>query len=517
MLAEDTESYFKRLNVLTTEYPIFDNESNLVNLAQLINAAKEKAKLGQTLNTNDKLYLSILSFMDGLLMYHKPSKTSLYSDSVDARLYSQNWSQSSRYVLNDEVVNIRNGISSPLTICFDRPFVGTKKEYLQIMQSLIGNLNKLNVPFFVHLSTNDHSTGLSNISDKARIYDANAMTADKYYYPYNESEYMQRPINECVNGLFFVFKKSRATRAINITVYLRPEDAGKSFSAMNQMFDEELANSMKDKIVKQLEDYPDLYKWQRYHRNARASFTSVIIKQIKTLEKLQGYLQEEKQLCSGNNIGQCKYVHFNGNTPSTRHGKDSYYEIIDKALKELSKLIMQGEYQKYLQYFLPQVINKKHYINTLFLFIACQNGHTDVVRELIKLPEINCNETDEGGATPLYVASQNGHTDIVRILLKGHMIDVNKKTDEFTALQIACKCGNLGVVKLLIKARGIDVNQPTNNGTTALLIACKAAKDDVILALLAKNPRRSNKFNEYETYTGNSIKVKEKLRIFRGI
>ena len=38
------------------------------------------------------------------------------------------------------------------------------------------------------------------------------------------------------------------------------------------------------------------------------------------------------------------------------------------------------------------------------LFIACQNGHLDVVRMLLSTEGIEPNRAEEDGATPLYIA-----------------------------------------------------------------------------------------------------------------
>ena len=61
------------------------------------------------------------------------------------------------------------------------------------------------------------------------------------------------------------------------------------------------------------------------------------------------------------------------------------------------------------------------------LYIASQNGHIEVVRELIaKGAHIDMQENT--GESALYIASQNGHIEVVRELIaKGAQIDMQTK------------------------------------------------------------------------------------------
>ena len=52
------------------------------------------------------------------------------------------------------------------------------------------------------------------------------------------------------------------------------------------------------------------------------------------------------------------------------------------------------------------------------LFIACANGHTEILKELLKNPGIDINKAQTSGTTPLYIACQNGHIEIVKVLLE---------------------------------------------------------------------------------------------------
>jgi len=131
------------------------------------------------------------------------------------------------------------------------------------------------------------------------------------------------------------------------------------------------------------------------------------------------------------------------------------------------------------------------------LYVACQNGHLEVVQLLLYFGLVNSpdlqgrtlllsffkrhmipkhvdvNSPDIKGQTPFYVACQNGHLDVVQTLLGHGGVDVNSRTNgsfvvgishsiQSTPLSIACYHGHLKVVKVLL-AHGVDVNQSVSS------------------------------------------------------
>lgn len=69
--------------------------------------------------------------------------------------------------------------------------------------------------------------------------------------------------------------------------------------------------------------------------------------------------------------------------------------------------------------------NAKCEDGTTALFVACQNGKTEIVRRLLALPSIRINSAStEDGSTPLYIACQNGHLSVVEALLE--VTDIGK-------------------------------------------------------------------------------------------
>ncbi|QSH41911.1 ankyrin repeat domain-containing protein [Lentisphaerota bacterium ZTH] len=547
LLADGLTSFFAKMDILTQTYPTLDDQFQPKTLSQLINDAREKVKSSTPLNQKDKLYLSILSFLDGIILYHSPSKSSMYLDRADTDLFTQNCEKASKYVMNDTLYNGQDGILVPMTKCFDRPFIGTKNEYVAIIKSVVESAMQMNIPFCIQMGSENHAIALGVINGKMHLYDANALFHNVYYYPLHKTGFDSPAYAECVNGIFFAFRQTE-TLAINISVFIRPEDADKKLSVMNNMFSKQIARTMTDKLIKKLKDYPDIYKWQLNHQSARASFTAQQLERIDNFVVLKEFLTEERQLCCGNTVLSCKYTHYNGSRPAARNGKEAYYHIIDNALNELLSITMHNEQEKYDKYFLPKAIERKRHLKTLFLymacckghidvvkrllqepdidpsqvdstkstplFIACQNGHLEVVRELLKHSLKQLNQVDKEGASPLYVASQNGHSAIVRVLLRQPYINIYTAVDGSPPLHAAAKFGYAEVVWQLINCRGADINQATSNGTTALVLASDKGHDNVILTLMKKYPRRSWNFNEYEVYKGKDPKVKEMLRVF---
>jgi len=92
------------------------------------------------------------------------------------------------------------------------------------------------------------------------------------------------------------------------------------------------------------------------------------------------------------------------------------------------------------------------------LFIAAQNGHTEVVKLLLAYKgDVNASK-HTNGVTPLFIAAQNGRTVIVKLLL-ANKADVNasRHTNDVTPLYIAAQNGRTVIVKLLL-ANKADVN-----------------------------------------------------------
>lgn len=86
------------------------------------------------------------------------------------------------------------------------------------------------------------------------------------------------------------------------------------------------------------------------------------------------------------------------------------------------------------------------------LTLAAAHGHYSLVQYLIG-KRVALNHKTEDGCSALFLASQNGHTEVIKLLMKAkadHLI--SRETDNASPLWIAAANGHLEVVKLLCKS-----------------------------------------------------------------
>ena len=100
---------------------------------------------------------------------------------------------------------------------------------------------------------------------------------------------------------------------------------------------------------------------------------------------------------------------------------------------------------------------------------------------LLETGDIDVNQSMYNGTTPLYWASQEGHVNVVKELLKQPGIDINKAeiNNGVTPLHIACQRGYLEVVQMLIDA-GANLNQGKKDGTTPVDTASEYGHTEIV-------------------------------------
>lgn len=107
------------------------------------------------------------------------------------------------------------------------------------------------------------------------------------------------------------------------------------------------------------------------------------------------------------------------------------------------------------------------------MFMAADNGHTEVVGLLIDSGADKCKARRHDEATPLYIAAQKGHWQVVQLLVQAE-VEINKATTEgATPLHTAVENAHRDVVHVLIMA-GADRNTARmRDGATPLYIAAQ--------------------------------------------
>ena len=127
------------------------------------------------------------------------------------------------------------------------------------------------------------------------------------------------------------------------------------------------------------------------------------------------------------------------------------------------------------------------------LHIASYEGHLEIVKFLInsgaRLLEVNIWQYNA-----LHVVSQNGHLEIAKLLIeKGVPIDLTRFRSGETCLHIASQNGHFEIVKLLVE-KGADINTRKvdimcKTGATALFIACEKGHFEIAKLLVASGAK----------------------------
>ena len=128
------------------------------------------------------------------------------------------------------------------------------------------------------------------------------------------------------------------------------------------------------------------------------------------------------------------------------------------------------------------------------LIVASRNGNLPVVRALLDAGA-DVNQVEGGGATAIYWAAFQGDTEIIKLLLeKGADPDIAKK-DGYTPLLIAKGRGQNQAMILLLN-RGADVNKADNKGRTLLNWASSTGNSKWVNFFLKKGADVNQKDNK---------------------
>ncbi|NXV96002.1 KANK4 protein, partial [Calonectris borealis] len=116
---------------------------------------------------------------------------------------------------------------------------------------------------------------------------------------------------------------------------------------------------------------------------------------------------------------------------------------------------------------------------------AAETGEDmDVVMKLLKEGDVNLRAA-QGGQTALMLGVSHERDDMVRALLSCRA-DVNLQDEEgTTALMVACRQGNADIVRLLLAQPGCQVALTDKGGNSALSLAQRAARGDIAALLRA--------------------------------
>ncbi|TFA98997.1 Ankyrin repeat and protein kinase domain-containing protein 1 [Trichoderma ghanense] len=125
------------------------------------------------------------------------------------------------------------------------------------------------------------------------------------------------------------------------------------------------------------------------------------------------------------------------------------------------------------------------------LAMAAEQGRTEIVRQLLNVPEINVNVICAYEKTALHHAVISRNVEIVNLLLAQEGILIDAKCDAgLTPLSLAVSGGNADIVRLLL-AQGplVDPDSRSNRGWSPLFIAVEHEVDAEVVKLLLDTGR----------------------------
>ena len=120
--------------------------------------------------------------------------------------------------------------------------------------------------------------------------------------------------------------------------------------------------------------------------------------------------------------------------------------------------------------------------NTCLIFASC-HGHTETVRYLVGLKEVDVNHKSDDGWSALVSAVCEKHADVVEVLIDAGA-DIEEKDDKGRSpLLVASDAANVEIVKLLVKA-GAGVRVTDNEGITCLILAAYCGHTETVRYLV---------------------------------
>lgn len=147
----------------------------------------------------------------------------------------------------------------------------------------------------------------------------------------------------------------------------------------------------------------------------------------------------------------------------------------------------------------PDLVDRKYYT----LYQACENGHTKIVKLLLKDPRIvvNCNLFN-----PLVTAVLTGNIEIVKILLSDKR--VNPAHNDNMAVMLACRKGNIDIYKLLISFPEVD---PSARENICIIDACRNGYTEIVKRLLSDKRVTPTQYCLELSVKGNYLEIVREL------
>ena len=141
-------------------------------------------------------------------------------------------------------------------------------------------------------------------------------------------------------------------------------------------------------------------------------------------------------------------------------------------------------------------INDQDHRGLTKLMMACEMGHTHVVKQLLQVSNIDIELANREGWRAIHICSKKDQVEILDLLIKrGADVNVQKK-DLFSPLMLAAFNDNQQVAKRLLQVPTIKVALANKEGWQAIHFSARRGNLEVTNLLLAKGANVNAKMND---------------------
>ncbi|CAG2198846.1 unnamed protein product [Mytilus edulis] len=183
-----------------------------------------------------------------------------------------------------------------------------------------------------------------------------------------------------------------------------------------------------------------------------------------------------------------------GETPLYTACVGGYYSLVNFLIEKEADINKQNKYRRTPLYatclmghvaIVSLLINKgENVFQNKDSLIAASLGVNDTIVEKLYSNDCCVNTVDINGKTALFIACEEGYTEIVKLLIENNADIYKVDSEGKTPLHAACCVGNNDIVSMLM-SKDLDLNMFDLDLETPLHKACRKGSIDVIQNLLA--------------------------------
>lgn len=223
---------------------------------------------------------------------------------------------------------------------------------------------------------------------------------------------------------------------------------------------------------------PSLNNLQRWNRSITSEQADAILA-VSCIVYLDRMMQQ--------NI-QCKDLLEYASEYWPSHYRGSGKDLEKRLLPFLARLCDPGDPEFTTWYTFRDTSNRMALENCNMLCVAAYLGIHSLVKHLIASnKDLDVDEKNDGGRTPLAAAATEGHEEAVKLFLETGKVDVNSSDWlGFTPLYYAIMMQHDAVIHLLLEAGKVDMNYKKFRGRTPLNYASSARNEAAVRLMLER-------------------------------